>query len=42
MRSSLGAILKLYGFSIVETGMRPDRKDPGTAGKSSQLGLFEE
>ena len=42
MRSTLGAILNLYGFSIVETEMRPGRKEPGTASKTSQLDLFEE
>ena len=42
MRSTLAAILDLYGFSIVETEMRPDKKHPGTAGESAQRNLFEE
>ena len=42
MRSTLAAILNLYGFSLVETEMRPDRKHPGTASQSSQLYLFDE
>ena len=42
MRPTLSAILGLYGFSIVETEMRPDKRKPGTADKSSQLGLFGE
>ena len=28
MRSTLAAIRNLYGFSILETEMRPDRKHP--------------
>jgi hypothetical protein len=40
MRSTLAAILNLYGFSIVETETRPDRKNPGTAG-SAQGELFD-
>lgn len=42
MRSTLAAILNLYGFSVVETELRPDRKRPGTAGESSQGSLFDE
>jgi hypothetical protein len=42
MRSTLAAILNLYGFNIVETEMRPDKKHPGTAGESSQFNLFGE
>jgi hypothetical protein len=42
MRSTLAAILNLYGFSLVETEMRPDKKHPGTAGQSSQFNLFDE
>ena len=41
-RPTLAAILNLYGFSIVETEMRPDKKHPGTAGESSQFDLFDE
>jgi len=40
MRSTLAAILNLYGFSIVETEMRPDKKRPGTAAES--FDLFDE
>ena len=36
MRTTLDAILNLYGFSIVETEMRPDKKHLGRAGESSQ------
>jgi hypothetical protein len=42
MRSTLAAIINLYGFIIVETEMRPDKKHPGTAGESSQINLFDE
>jgi len=42
MRSTLAAILDLYGFNVVETEMRPDKKRPGTASESSQLTLFDE
>jgi hypothetical protein len=42
MRAMLASIVNLYGFSIVETEMRPDKRKPGTADKSSQLGLFGE
>jgi hypothetical protein len=42
MGSTLAAILSLYGFTIVETEMRPDKKNPGTAGKSAQYDLFDE
>jgi hypothetical protein len=42
MRSTLAAILDLYGFNVVETEMRPDKKRPGTASESSQLRLFDE
>ena len=42
MRTTLAAILNLYGFSVVETEIRPDRKTPGIAVESSQLGLFDE
>jgi hypothetical protein len=38
MRSTLAAILDCYGFSIVETDMRPQKKHPGTAEQGS---LFE-
>jgi|NGEPerStandDraft_6_1074524.scaffolds.fasta_scaffold107749_1 hypothetical protein len=41
MRSNLAAALNLYGFSLVETGTRPDKKSPGTAG-SLQFDLFDE
>jgi hypothetical protein len=41
-RSTLAAILDLYGFSMVETEMRPHRKNPGRAGESSQFSLFDE
>jgi len=40
-RSNLSAVLNLYGFSLVETVSRPERKKPGTAG-TSQGNLFEE
>jgi hypothetical protein len=35
-------VLNLYGLSLVETEMRPDKKHPGTAGESSQFNLFDE
>jgi hypothetical protein len=41
MRSNLAAVLNLYGFSLVETGTHPDRKNPGTA-SSLQFDLFDE
>jgi len=41
MRSTLAAILNLYWFNIVETETRPDKKNPGTAGESSQFDLFD-
>jgi hypothetical protein len=41
MRSTLAAILNLYGFNIVETETRPDKKNPGAAGESSQFELFD-
>ena len=28
MRSNLAAVLNLYGFSLAETGARPDKKSP--------------
>jgi hypothetical protein len=40
MRSTLAAILNLYGFSVVETETRPGRKTPGKA-SSAQGELFE-
>ena len=40
-RSNLAAILNLYGFSLVETVTRPEKKKPSTA-DSSQGDLFEE
>jgi hypothetical protein len=40
MRSTLAGILDLYGFSIVETETRPDKKKPGTA-DSAQGKLFD-
>jgi hypothetical protein len=40
MRSNLAAVLNLYGFSLVETGTQPDKKNPGTAG-SLQFDLFD-
>src|SRR5664279_524205 len=40
-RSNLAAVLNLYGFSLVETGTQPDKKNPGTA-SSLQFGLFDE
>ena len=40
-RSNLAAVLDLYGFSLVETGAQPDKKNPGTA-SSVQFDLFEE
>jgi hypothetical protein len=42
MRTTLAASLNLYGFSIVETEMRPEKKHPGRAGESSQFNLFDE
>jgi hypothetical protein len=42
MRFTLAAILSVYGFSIVETEMHPDKKHPGTASESSQFDLFED
>ena len=42
MRSTLAAILDVYGFSIVETEMRPDKKNPGTAGQPTQFDLFDD
>jgi len=42
MRSTLAAILDVYGFSIVETEMRPDKKNPGTAGQPTQIDLFDD
>jgi hypothetical protein len=36
------AILDVYGFSIVETEMRPDKKSPGTAGQPTQFDLFDD
>ena len=42
MRSTLAAIVDLYGFSIVETETRPDKKSPKIAGESSQFDLFDE
>jgi hypothetical protein len=42
MRSTLAAILDLYGFNVVETEMRRGKKRPGTASESSQLTLFDE
>ena len=41
IRTTLAAILNLYGFSLVETEMRPDKKNPGVAGSSQQFDLFE-
>ena len=41
MRSNLAAVVNLYGFSLVETGTRPDKKSPGIA-SSLQCDLFEE
>jgi hypothetical protein len=41
MRSNLAAVLNLYGFSLVETGTQPDKKNPGTA-SSLQFDLFDE
>jgi hypothetical protein len=40
-RSNLSAILNLYGFSLVETVSRPERKKPGTS-NILQGDLFEE
>jgi RES domain len=40
-RSNLAAVLNLYGFSLVETGTQPDKKNPGTA-SSLQFDLFDE
>ena len=40
-RSNLAAVLSLYGFSLVETGTQPNKKNPGTA-SSVQFDLFEE
>src|ERR1035437_6555819 len=40
-RSNLAAILNLYGFSLVETGTQPNKKNPGTA-SSLQFDLFDE
>lgn len=40
-RSNLAAVLNLYGFSLVETGTKPDKKNPGTA-SSLQFDLFDE
>lgn len=37
MPATLAAILNLYGFSLVETEMRPTKKNPGTADASSLL-----
>ena len=42
MRTTLAAILNLYGFNIVETEMRPDKKHPVRAEGSSQYNLFDE
>jgi hypothetical protein len=39
---TLAAILNLYGFSLVETEMRPGKKHPGTAGESTQFNPFDE
>ena len=41
MRSTLAAILDLYGFSIVETELHPEKKNPAIA-ESSQYDLFDE
>lgn len=41
MRLTLSAILNLYGFNIVETETRPEKKNPGAAGESSQFDLFD-
>jgi hypothetical protein len=41
MRSTLSAALNLYGFSLVETEIRPDKKGPGLA-DNSQYELFDE
>ena len=41
MRSTLAAILNLYGFNIVETETRPEKKNPGAAGESAQFDLFD-
>jgi len=40
-RSNLAAVLNLYGFSLVETGTQPNKKNPGTA-SSLQFDLFDE
>ena len=40
MRSTLAAILKVYGFGIVETETRPNKKSPGRAA-SAQGELFD-
>jgi len=40
-RSTLSAVLNLYGFSLLETVSHPERKKPGTAG-TPQGNLFEE
>jgi hypothetical protein len=40
-RSTLAAILDLYGFSIIETEMRAEKKHPGIAGNVSQFDLFD-
>jgi hypothetical protein len=40
MRSTLSAVLNLYGFSLVETEIRPDKKGPGLA-DNSQFDLFD-
>jgi hypothetical protein len=41
IRTTLSAALNLYGFSLVETEIRPGKKGPGLA-DSSQLELFDE